>query len=130
MRSLFSSLVLVGVLATPMPAQSGTQPGTQPGTLALDVIYAGSPDTDRGRAFEAFLRERFASVRSVDRTTWDPSTVGDADVVVLDWPQDIKDMPPKRCPLGAFEEWTTPTVLIGSAGLMLAVAWDVRGGMG
>ncbi len=122
MRTLLGAAVIASALAGALAAQSAR--------FALDVVYVGTPDSDRGRAFESFLRERFASVRVADRTAWDPSTVGEASVVVLDWPQDIKDMPPKHCPLGRFDAWSTPTVLIGSAGLMLAVAWDVRGGMG
>ncbi len=38
--------------------------------------------------------------------------------------------PPTSAPLGNRADWTKPTVLLGSAGLKLAVAWKVKGGSG
>lgn len=102
-------------------------PATSQDVLDLAVLYLGDPQTERASAFEAFLTKHFKTVRVEDRTSWDRTAAEDADVVVLDWPQKI---PPTERPLGERETWTTPTVLLGSAGLNLAVIWDVRGGVG
>jgi len=54
-------------------------------------------------------------------------------VVLLDWPQSNstrEDWKRGRSPLGDRNAWTKPTVLLGSAGLNLAVVWKVRGGSG
>jgi len=102
-------------------------PATSQDVLNLSVLYLGSPGSDRASAFEAFLTKHFKTVRVADRTSWDRAAADDVDVVVLDWPQKI---PPTERPLGERETWTTPTVLLGSAGLNLAVVWDVRGGSG
>ena len=53
----------------------------------------------------------------------------DVDVVLLDWHQG-GGLDRTRSPLGAFADWRTPLVLLGSAGLNTAVAWDVFGGVG
>jgi hypothetical protein len=54
---------------------------------------------------------------------------------VLDWRQTgelgkWRSKEGKPSPLGDRESWTTPVVLIGSAGLNLACAWAVKGGFG
>jgi len=99
----------------------------------------GQPDTPRGKDFAAFLGEHFAAVQLADRWQWDRSLLQETDVVVLDWPQDDgvaqwmrngdKTVVP-RSPLGARADWTKPTVLVGSAGLDIAWAWDTKGAFG
>ena len=51
------------------------------------------------------------------------------DVILLDWPQgeETREMRKLRSPLGKRDEWEKPTVLLGSAGLNLAVAWKLQG---
>ncbi len=58
---------------------------------------------------------------------------------MLDWPQQDgiskwllagdRTVAP-RCPLGVREDWTKPIVMVGSAGLNVAWAWDVKGSYG
>src|SRR6185436_8371345 len=50
----------------------------------------------------------------------------------LDWPQSelSREARIQGAPLGKREEWARPTVLLGSAGLNLAVAWKLKGGSG
>ena len=104
------------------------------------LLFVGEPATARGKAFVEFLGAKFASVRAVARFA-DLGDLAKIDVVVLDWDQNEKDSinawmrdpelkAARRSPLGAREQWTTPVVLLGSAGLNLACTWDVRGGMG
>lgn len=96
----------------------------------LRVLYVGEADrTDRTTAFESFLRERFADVRTVTHAELTHEAAGQADVVLLDWHQGGQ-FPPARSPLGSREEWSRPTVLLGSAGLLTACAWEVFGGSG
>jgi hypothetical protein len=101
-----------------------------PERLPHKVTILGDEDK-RTEDFAALLRQRFADVK-VEKHGVDPATLRARDVVVLDWKQSVEalrkgDM---HCPLGEREEWTTPAVLIGSAGLMLACCWDVLGGFG
>ena len=56
-----------------------------------------------------------------------------SDVVLLDWPQSEtvrQEWEQGRAPLSDRDKWQKPTVLLGSAGLNLAVVWKVRGGSG
>jgi len=106
------------------------------------VQYIGNTDTDHGHSFAKFLGERFVLVGAVDRNAFDPGSPAEVDVVVLDWSQ--RDLPPNRLltnkpaalesgvksPLGERSRWTKPTVLLGSAGHLLAAPWKVFGGSG
>jgi hypothetical protein len=108
----------------------------------LRVLYVGNTDTDRGHAYAQFLREEFTLVGARERKTFDPRSIGDdqVDVVVLDWSQgDIQFKPARRAgelerdlpsPLGPRSKWSKPTVLLGSAGHLLAAPWKVFGGSG
>jgi hypothetical protein len=104
------------------------------------VIYVGDPGTDRGRQYVEFLKARFPRAEGVKRDQFDPSAVAGADVVLLDWsqadahPQGDYEFPhPERrlkSPLGSRAKWARPTVLLGSAGHLMAACWQVHGGMG
>jgi len=96
---------------------------------SLKVLYVGDPDDERGRAITGFLRRHVRRVDEAARRGFDPASADACDVVVLDWPQGEK-FPPSACPLGAREKWGRPTLLLGSAGLNLAVAWKLKGGSG
>jgi hypothetical protein len=105
----------------------------------LRVLVLAEPDTARGKDLQAFFAARFAAARAADRWTWDRAVLAETDLVVVDWPQSdgisrwmLKgDKTAERaCPLGARAEWTKPTLLLGSAGLNLAWAWDVKGAFG
>lgn len=95
----------------------------------LKVLYVGS---ERAPAYVDFLTGKVARIEAKSRADF---KVGDAaafDVVLLDWPQgeETREMRKLKSPLGRREEWEKPTVLLGSAGLNLAVAWKLKGGSG
>ena len=79
----------------------------------------------------AFLKPNVAQIDTTTREAFKPEKAAPYDVVLLDWPQEgMNDFPPKSSPLGARETWDKPTVLLGSAGLKLAVVWKLKGGTG
>ena len=96
--------------------------------LSLRVLYIGH----RPSEFEPFLKGHFAKVESTPRESFQPQSAKDFDVVLLDWPQSDLERQQRvgTSPLGKRDEWAKPTVLLGSAGLNLAVAWKVYGGSG
>lgn len=100
----------------------------------LSVLYVGQPASQvRARQYLAFLRTNVAQVAAVERKSFKPEDAAQFDVVLLDWPQagSATDLERERpCLFGKRTDWTKPTVLVGSAGLNLAVVWKVRGGMG
>lgn len=103
----------------------------------LKVLYIGDHSTERGHAFALFLRSHTGTLQAVARDTFKPGDATSFDVVVLDWPQNISRFTGNKVewirptpPLGDRATWTKPTVLLGSAGLNLAAAWEVQGGVG
>ena len=98
----------------------------------LKVLYVGDPETARAKQFEEFLRQKLGRVQVASRSTFKPAEANEFDVVLLDWPQSGGAYEGRQihAPLGERADWTRPTVLVGSAGLNLAVAWKVRGGSG
>jgi hypothetical protein len=106
---------------------------------SLRVLYVGNASTERGRSYAKFLGERFKLAGAVERNSYDPRSAGAADVVVLDWSQsDVRferadggfSEAHLKSPLGERGRWDRPTVLIGSAGHLLAAPWKVFGGSG
>jgi len=96
--------------------------------LPQRVLYIGH----RSSAFQPLLSEHFAQIKSVPREQFQPAQAKDFDVVVLDWPQSGERHGAwvNGAPLGQRHDWHKPTVLLGSAGLNLAVAWKLKGGSG
>jgi hypothetical protein len=78
-------------------------------------------------AYAKFLAAHFHHTKSDDRNGFDPERAKGFDVVLLDWPQGERDV---KSPLGPKDAWAKPTVLLGSAGLLLAKAWQVHGAVG
>lgn len=96
----------------------------------LHLLYVGeAKQPDRAKDFERFLTERFGTVEVATDRPVAPEQIAAADVVVLDWHQGGGELG-ADCPLGARETWTKPLVLLGSAGLHVACAWEVLGGYG
>lgn len=98
----------------------------------LKVLYVGEPGTARAREFEGFLKLNCGNVAVVSRRGFQRDQAKDFDVVLLDWPQSsrVNGAEPTRSPLGDREKWAKPTVLLGSAGLLTAEVWEVKGGFG
>ena len=135
---LGSWLACTAICSAPAPCQ-GQRKQDKQDKQPLRLLFLTEPGSARAEDFRSMLARRFAAVRVADRWKWDRSLLADVDVVILDWPQQDgisrwmlngdKTVKP-RLPLGARAQWTTPTVLLGSAGLNLAWAWDVKGGFG
>jgi hypothetical protein len=111
--------------------------------LAMSLLYSGAVAKDlavlkllyigdrRGDEYVAFLKPNVAQIDVKTREAFRPEDAGPYDVVLLDWPQEgMNNFPPKTSPLGDREAWGKPTVLLGSAGLKLAVVWKLKGGSG
>jgi hypothetical protein len=104
-------------------------PATAKELQGLNVLYVGA---ERTAEYVSFLKENVGRVETRDRHTFKPADAAGFDVVLLDWPQkghqeDLKNL---HCPLGPRENWNKPTVLLGSAGLFVAVSWSLEGGIG
>jgi len=98
----------------------------------LKVLYVGNATSPRAADFKAFLSTNVAKVAVANRVGFDPALASQFDVVLLDWPQpeNRNEFPPKKSPFGPREAWVKPTVLLGSAGLHMAIVWDIKGGFG
>lgn len=94
----------------------------------LKVLYVGSTNGARAEQFRAFLATNVQQVVIAERVGFDPARAQAFDVVLLDWPQSGKT--DRKSPLGPLKDWSTPTVLLGSASLQMAIVWDVKGGFG
>lgn len=118
MRSV-SLLFVAGALAAQAPTPS-----------PLRLLFVGeTAHADRAKEFIDFLTPRFAAVTATTHEAFTAAATKDVDVVLLDWHQG-GDGDRTTSPLGAFADWHTPLVLLGSAGLNTAIAWDVFGGVG
>ena len=96
--------------------------------LPQRVLYIGH----RGADFEPLLKRNFSQAQIVSRDELKPAAANGFDVVLLDWPQSEEARSERlgKSPLGTREAWGKPTVLLGSAGLNLAVVWKLKGGSG
>jgi len=104
------------------------------------VLYLGNAGSARAREFERFLKDHFARVGVANRDGFDPRRAEGYDVVLLDWSHRDANTDGKfefpypekglKSPLGERSGWSKPTVLLGSAGHLLAAAWQVHGGSG
>jgi hypothetical protein len=99
---------------------------------SLKLLYVGDPGSERAKQFTRFLTSRVDKFTATGREGFKTEQAASFDVVVLDWPQgsSTQDEWRRPSPLGDRAQWKTPTVLLGSAGLNLAVVWKVRGGSG
>jgi hypothetical protein len=98
----------------------------------LKVLYIGN-NKERAEVYTSFLSKHVKTVDKAERTNFDPSRASSFDVVLLDWQQNEgsqRDFPPTKSPLGDRDKWSKPTVLLGSAGLNMAVVWKLKGGAG
>ncbi len=118
-------LVIVAVLGI-----STTTAAANEAVLPLHVLYIGKARGDRATDYAAFLKKHFKKVTLSERIGFDPATTKGADVVLLDWSQDESNVREAKSPFGKLEDWSRPTVLLGSAGLLLATQWELIGGAG
>src|SRR5262245_53436113 len=114
-------------LALGLVGSGGPAAAAEP--MPLRVLYVGNYG-DRAADYEAFLNHHFGKVRVASRNGFDPSAARDADVVLLDWSQSEDSVDKANSPFGKLEDWSKPTVLLGSAGLFMAGKWQLIGGAG
>ena len=93
----------------------------------LSILYVGNVSTPRGKSYTVFLSKSFRRVAAVERKEFDPRKAVEFDVVLLDWSQRERQ---EKQPLGPKDAWNKPTVLLGSAGLLLAEPWQIHGAIG
>ena len=99
--------------------------------IELNVTYLARDDNpERQKSFHDFLEQHFAKVTSVRRSEFDHTQPTDADVVLVDWSQREERADNYPSPLGELEDWSVPTVLLGSAGQIIAGPWRIPGGAG
>ena len=105
-----------------------TQPqATAVERIPFDVLYlARDGDEVRTSAFEQLFGERFRSCTVKQREDFQVEYLDEIDVVVLDWSQSERSAKPVS-PVGSLAQWSTPTVLLVSAGLLMADAWQIIG---
>ena len=98
----------------------------------LSVLYIADGNESRTDAFKKLLETHVAKYEITARKGFDPAKAKPFDVVLVDWHQggDTQSEWKRPCALGDREKWEKPTVLLGSAGLNVAVVWQVRGGGG
>jgi len=108
----------------------GTAGAERKAAVPLSVLYVGDSKSPRAGDYESFLKKNFRQVRVANREGFDPATAKSADVVLLDWSQSDTDVRKAKSPFGKLEDWNRPTVLLGSAGLLLAGQWQIIGGAG
>jgi hypothetical protein len=99
----------------------------------LNVLYVGEPPSSvRAKQVTTFLEKNCGRTEAVARKGLRPEQTEGFDVVLLDWPQSDKTEQEREqgSPVGARSNWSKPTVLLGSAGLNMAIVWKVRGGSG
>jgi hypothetical protein len=100
-------------------------------TIPLKVLYLGrEKDEQRSNAFAKFLSAKFVGCTAAKRDEFKPQMLEGVDVVLLDWSQQERSSTKYESPFGPIENWKTPTVLLGSAGLILAGPWSIIGGAG
>jgi len=124
MKPALLASLLLAMLVPPVSASASKDLGE------IRVLYVGIPQSDRARDFQEFLQPNLAAIGVASRHTFRPAEAEGYDVVLLDWPQEGELRDQKGHPFGPLHEWRRPTVLLGSAGLRTAVAWQVRGGSG
>jgi len=117
------SLLVAAFLAGPLAAGEGQ-------VLPLRVLYLGNTKGERAQEFAKFLKGHFAQATIADRADFVPSKADAIDVVILDWSQSETDVRKAKSPFGELKDWSKPTVLLGSAGLLLAGSWQLIGGAG
>jgi hypothetical protein len=98
--------------------------------VSLRVVYVGNTKNPRASSFTSFLKKHFTRVAAADYASFVPAALHDADVVLVDWSQSDGDLRNTSFPLGRLEDWSKPTVLLNSAGLLVAARWQLIGGAG
>jgi hypothetical protein len=120
MRMLWLIVASLSLFVLGQPSRAGEP-------IALNVLYAGNPGSDREKDFTTFLGKAFAKVGTTDYRAFKEDDARGYDVVILDWtsiyPRDDQGKlkqgssglnspaPPKLS-----STFDRPIILIGAAG--------------
>ncbi len=123
-------LALAAVLALASAARAGEP-------IALKVLYAGNPGSDRERDFQALLGSHFLKVGTADYRKFTGDQPRGYDVVIFDWTsiyprekggtikKEFKGLN-KPKPPRLTQSYSRPTVLIGAAGGFVANTMQLK----
>lgn len=121
-------LLLVGLVTCVLPIHVRAAESAK---IPLNVLYLGrQKEEQRSDAFVTFLSSKFQKCTAAKRNDFQESMLAGIDVVVIDWSQQERLSKDYESPVGKLENWKTPTILLGSAGLLIAGPWSVIGGAG
>lgn len=94
-----------------------------PPSPKLAVFVVGATADAGTNALLDIVRSAGHVPRLVERAACAPEALRAADVVLVDWP--ASDPLGERSPLGPFERWDRPTLLLGAAGDAFAQRWGL-----
>jgi hypothetical protein len=125
MRTAWLLVACLGPFLLAEPLQAGE-------AIALKVLYAGNPGSDREKDFTAFLQKSFGKVGTADYRSFKESDAKDYDVVIFDWTtifptddqgkikQPISRLNSPKAPTLS-NTFDRPAILIGAAGGFLTM---------
>ena len=133
----YAAIFAAVTCATYLESARGEEQAEAARPIALRVLYAGNPESDRAADFEKLLKEHVAAVEIADYRKFEPAHADDFDVVIFDWsstyPRDEdgkinwgkehRFSPPQ--PPKLTREFRRPAVLIGAAGGGLTHSLDI-----
>ena len=119
-KTLALGLTLTATWAVATPATSQEK-------IALDVLYAGTPDSAWTADFVGFLREHFSTVGTTSYTNFQAEEANPYDVVIFDCeirpqPGRIGLEPRPKLP----EDFNRASVMIGGPGTLLAESFKSK----
>ena len=124
----------ISLFSLPCPCAQG-QPAPPPGVdppwnRHLKILYAGRPDSARGKDFVRFLMQYFDVVRTGNLATFQESDTQGFDVTLLDWDADVNDvMRDFQGPKPVLSEsFSRPLITFGVPGSWLCSHWRLKTG--
>jgi hypothetical protein len=95
-----------------------------PEKIALRILYAGLPNTDRAKDFVDFLSSHFQHVETTDYKTFTGEPAADFDVAIVDYDGTSTKAPRLRIS----RQYTRATVTVGVAGAFLCSGLSLKTG--
>jgi hypothetical protein len=109
--------------ASAAASESSTETGPA-GKIALRILYAGLPNTERAKDFVDFLSSHFQHVETTDYKTFTGRQAADFDVAIVDYDGTSTKAPHLRIS----PQYTRATVTIGAAGAFLCSDLSLKTG--
>lgn len=100
-----------------------------PGKLALKVLYAGDPKTERQKDFVAFLKDHFTTAEGGDIEKFKETDAPKYDVVILDYGPLKETNKVVTLPKFSFAKtYSQPTITLGKSGGKVCSALKLKTG--